>query len=167
MSGEHWDIKQVADHWGVKTSSARGTLSRLGIKGVTMYPADQILNAHRPGKGARTDLKERNMSDENATTDYGTWSNLTGGGSARLEDSVADYLGEYGDEYDVDAICDEYRDAVNNILPDRVALVGNDLYGPYATRNEFDWEEISEELETIDLAAIVDRHEITGSQETA
>jgi len=65
-----------------------------------------------------------------ATTDYGTWHNLMGGTTRTIDDYVREALDDESD-YDVDAIVTEYRDAINEVLPDRVTLNGNDLYGPY------------------------------------
>lgn len=63
-----WTIAEVAAHLGVKPSSARGTLSRWGVRAVrreiddhgrahSLYDPDEIRAAHtnRPGRGARTD----------------------------------------------------------------------------------------------------------------
>lgn len=69
--GDLWTIAQVAAHLGVKPASARGTLSRWGVKAVerrvddhgrahSLYDPDEVKAAHatRPGRGARTDLKK-------------------------------------------------------------------------------------------------------------
>ncbi|MFF7837534.1 hypothetical protein ACFZC6_01670 [Streptomyces ossamyceticus] len=64
-----WTIEQVADHLGVKPSSARGALSRMGVRAHSfrphpdsnraqaLYDTEQVRAAHagRPGQGARTD----------------------------------------------------------------------------------------------------------------
>lgn len=66
---ELWLIGQVAEHLGISTSSARGQLSRWGIRAVDYQPTDsnprpqarydadevRAANAKRPGQGARTD----------------------------------------------------------------------------------------------------------------
>jgi hypothetical protein len=66
---ELWAISEVAAYLGVQPGSARGTLSRWGIRRVgtgeskagritALYNADQVRAAHaaRAGRGARTDL---------------------------------------------------------------------------------------------------------------
>lgn len=66
---ERWTIAQVAEYLGIKPASARGQLSRWGITAATYeigdsgrpearFDADQVqaAYAHRPGRGARTDL---------------------------------------------------------------------------------------------------------------
>jgi hypothetical protein len=71
MGAELWTIEQVADLLGVKPSSARGTLSRWGVKAHSfrphpvssraqaLYDPAEVRAAHvqRPGQGARTDRK--------------------------------------------------------------------------------------------------------------
>lgn len=69
-TSELWTIDQVAALLGVKPGSARGTLSRWGVKAVehrqipsgrvqAYYDAEEVREAHanRPGQGARTDRK--------------------------------------------------------------------------------------------------------------
>lgn len=70
MNQNLWAIDQVAAFLGVKPGSARGTLSRWGVKAVehrqipggrvqAYYDSDEVRAAHaaRPGRGARTDRK--------------------------------------------------------------------------------------------------------------
>lgn len=71
MAAKLWTIQDVADHLGVKPSSARGALSRMGVKAHSfrahpdsnraqaLYDPEQVRAAHaeRPGQGARTDRK--------------------------------------------------------------------------------------------------------------
>lgn len=69
---ELWSAAEVADHLGIKPSSARGTLSRWGIAAVAYergptgraearYAAEQVRRAaaERPGRGHRTDLADK------------------------------------------------------------------------------------------------------------
>jgi hypothetical protein len=69
MADELWTIEEVAAHLGVKPSSARGALSRMGVRAHSfrphpdsnraqaLYQAERVRAAHadRPGQGARTD----------------------------------------------------------------------------------------------------------------
>ncbi|MDX3230662.1 hypothetical protein [Streptomyces sp. ME19-01-6] len=71
MADELWTIDQVADFLGVKPSSARGALSRMGVRARSfrphpdsnraqaLYDPEQVRSARaaRPGQGARTDRK--------------------------------------------------------------------------------------------------------------
>ncbi|MCT2591161.1 hypothetical protein LHJ74_14800 [Streptomyces sp. N2-109] len=64
---ELWSIAEAAEYLGIKPSSARGQLSRWGVRGThrvgtdgrarAYYPAAAVRAAHaaRPGPGARTD----------------------------------------------------------------------------------------------------------------
>lgn len=67
---EPWTIDQVAKHLGVQPSSARGMLSRWGVKAAAylpvtstrpqaIYDAAEVMEAQaeRPGRGKRTDLQ--------------------------------------------------------------------------------------------------------------
>jgi hypothetical protein len=67
-----WTIDDVAAYLGVKPSSARGALSRMGVRAHSfrshpqshraqaLYDPEQIraANAERPGQGARTDRRD-------------------------------------------------------------------------------------------------------------
>ena len=69
MAAELWTIEDVAAYLGVKPSSARGALSRMGLhasgyrphpdshRAQALYDPKQVraANAARPGQGARTD----------------------------------------------------------------------------------------------------------------
>lgn len=70
-SRDLWTIAQVAAHLGVQPGSARGTLSRWGVRAVerrvddhgrahSLYDAGEVQAASgtRPGQGARTDLRK-------------------------------------------------------------------------------------------------------------
>lgn len=68
---ELWTIAQVAAHLGVQPGSARGTLSRWGVRAVerriddrgrvhSVFDAGEVRAASetRAGRGARTDLRK-------------------------------------------------------------------------------------------------------------
>lgn len=69
MADQLWTIEDVADYLGVKPSSARGALSRMGVRAHSFrpHPASnraqalydpervRVARADRPGQGARTD----------------------------------------------------------------------------------------------------------------
>jgi hypothetical protein len=71
MADELWTIEQVADFLKVKPSSARGALSRMGVRAFSfrshpssnraqaLYDVEQVKSAYaaRPGRGTRTDLR--------------------------------------------------------------------------------------------------------------
>lgn len=56
---ELWTIAEVAQYFKVSESGARNIVQRAGVQRVFGYPADQIRVVKRPGRGARTDLKEK------------------------------------------------------------------------------------------------------------
>jgi|tagenome__1003787_1003787.scaffolds.fasta_scaffold19629155_3 hypothetical protein len=67
-----WTIDDVATYLGIQPSSARGALSRMGVRAHSfrahptshraqaLYDPEQVraANKERPGRGARTDLHE-------------------------------------------------------------------------------------------------------------
>lgn len=100
------------------------------------------------------------------TTTYGTWTSVDHY-SVTVEQTIVETLGDYGSEYDIDAIAAEYRDAINDALPDGVTLSGNEFYGPYYAddvtwdRADYPTVEGSPDLmvlvDSIDLWAIIAR----------
>lgn len=65
------------------------------------------------------------------TKSYGTWNNLIDMYSSSVEDTISSAFGEHGsDGFDFEAIVTEYRNAINEALPQDFTLVGNEFYGP-------------------------------------
>ena len=101
-----------------------------------------------------------------AITLYGTWSNRIDGGSVDLETSISDWLGDVGDRYDIHAIANRYREAVNAALPEGVTLHAEEFLGPVPDngdgdeRVDVDWDAISEAVHALDLWAIADQHKL-------
>jgi hypothetical protein len=99
---------------------------------------------------------------------YGTWDGMFDFGSPAtdvrdfIELTLDEHTDDYTVEYDVDAIEKDYRAAVNDALPDGVALVGDEFYGP---DDDPDPELLNYEFPNligkIDLWAIAQRHIIT------
>lgn len=92
------------------------------------------------------------------TTDYGTWANHNDGSTLTIEDTVAEILGDYASEYDIDAIVAEYRQAVDAMLPVGVTLHGNDFYGPYPV-DMTAYNAIRGAIRAADFWAIAERHD--------
>jgi hypothetical protein len=69
------------------------------------------------------------------TTSYGTWANYDRSHLA-VEDTVADFLGDQADSFDVDKVVAAFRAAIDSALPEGVSLAGNDFYGPYPMHGE-------------------------------
>lgn len=102
------------------------------------------------------------------TTNYGSWYNNEGH-ELTVEASVGTALGDYGHEYDMDAIASDWRAAINAGLPDHVALSGDEFYGPaYEADQDFEGYELDEDgnldikaiIEAIDFWEIAARHEL-------
>lgn len=103
------------------------------------------------------------------TTDYGTWTNHGDQYSASVEASLADAINGGDAEWlervetsgAFEEMADDYRKAINAALPEGVALCGDNFIGPYHEA-DYTWEgelNISEIIEGIDLAAIIERHD--------
>lgn len=110
------------------------------------------------------------------TTSYGTWCNQVNQYSTSPDSDVLDYINGGGNAWQelleasgaLQLIQDEYREAINDALPDSVALSGDEFIGPAepdddefanypATKHgELDLKAI---VENIDLQAIVERNE--------
>lgn len=98
------------------------------------------------------------------TTSYGNFtSNCSDTGSAaNLADYVAISLGDYSDDYDIDAIVDDYRDAINEQLEGTgITLNGDEFYGPHPRENV----DIAAAIEAVDFYEIAERHDTTNEDE--
>lgn len=103
------------------------------------------------------------------TTSYGTWCNHGDHSNVTVEASVLDFISGGDDEWRdlmessgaLGHVVDDYRDEINDALPEGVRLAGNEFYGP-AYEKDFAWEgelDIAEIIEEIDLGEIVERHD--------
>lgn len=89
------------------------------------------------------------------TTSYGNWTKIEWT-SVSVEDTVASALGDFVDDYDLDGLVSEYRNAINDALPDGVSLCGNEFIGPaYGKDCDFDGYPLTKGGE-LDLKAIVE-----------
>lgn len=102
------------------------------------------------------------------TTSYGTWNNHGDRLALTVEQTVEEAFGSEGPAgFDVDSIVSEYRDAINDALPDGVTLTGNEFIGP-AYRTDETWgpeaknEDGELDIKTIvvgiDLGSIIERY---------
>lgn len=104
------------------------------------------------------------------TTSYGTWNNRVAPFSADFETYVTEAFGSEGiDGFDFDAIVADYRNAINDALPDGVSLCGSEFIGPYESQ---DWAaagyptdednrlDVREIVEGIDFWEIANRHQV-------
>src|SRR5690606_14552492 len=91
--------------------------------------AELGLTTGRVGQIYRQYRKEKTM----ITTPYGTFiGNVADpGGAGSMRDYITTALGDYADDYDIDAIIADYRDAINERLaPHGITLAGDEFYGP-------------------------------------
>jgi len=91
------------------------------------------------------------MSD--TTADYGGWISADPTNQT-MEGSLAVALGSFGGDYDIAAIAKEWREAINEALPEGFSLNGNNFYGPYP-KKVIDLKTI---VDTVDLWSIVHRN---------
>ncbi len=84
------------------------------------------------------------------TTQAGSWGNYTH--SVTLRDSVVEYLNEFAEEYDVDAIVCGYRDATLK----GIVLCGDDFFVDYPADPEVG-DLIRAAIAEVELNAIADR----------
>lgn len=90
------------------------------------------------------------------TTSYGTWNNRVEPYALTVEQTVIEAIGDHAEDFDLDAIAADYRDAINDALPDGVSLNGDEFYGPYSRDDaNFDGYALDED-DRLDIKAIVD-----------
>lgn len=100
------------------------------------------------------------------TTSIGTWCNFGDSWNTSVEATIADFLN--GGDADwrermeesgaADRIAEDYRDAVEAVLPEGISICGNEFIADVDV--DFDSDEIKEAIEAIDLGAIVERHDV-------
>ncbi|MGV2386125.1 MAG UNVERIFIED_CONTAM: hypothetical protein LOD86_12780 [Thermobifida fusca] len=120
--------------------------------------AELGLTTGRVGQIYRQYRKEKTM------TPYGTFiGNVADpGGAGSMRDYITTALGDHADDYDIDAIVEEYREAINERLADQgITLAGDEFYGPYP-RPENAGETIADAIESVDFWEIVERHDKTA-----
>lgn len=138
-----YTLAQLAEQLDVPHATLRTRRKRGQLGGPTVW------------LDGRTPLwtKENAMT---TTTSYGTWNNQVERYSANLATTVVESLGDYGDEYDVNALTADYRDAINTALPASVTLAGDEFIGPHQPdANEWDGYPTDEHGQ-LDIKAIVD-----------
>ena len=109
------------------------------------------------------------------TTSYGTWNNRIDAYALTVEQSVVEALGDFADEYDVEALADAWRQAINEALPSGVALTGDEFIGPWEAGDDFDGYptdefgglDIAAIVQSIDLWKIAERYDLTTTSYTA
>lgn len=109
------------------------------------------------------------------TTGYGSWYNVQGHEST-IASSIAEACGDYANDYDLEAVEDDYRAAIQAALPDTVTLTGDEFIGPYYDKDK-DFDGYPEDpegsldltaiIESVDLIAIVEKHELIDAEEVA
>jgi len=110
------------------------------------------------------------MTNNLETTSYGTWNNRVDPRALTVEQTIYETLGGYADEYDIDAIAADYRAAINEALPEGVALAGDEFIGPYYDKDATWGPELEKDgrldikaiVGSVDLWAIVAKHETTN-----
>lgn len=100
------------------------------------------------------------------TTSIGTWCNFGDHYSSSVESTVADYMNGGPNDWRkrmdesgaTERIVADYRTAIDAVLPEGIALCGNEFIADVDV--EFDADEMTEAIEAIDLGAIIERHDI-------
>lgn len=112
------------------------------------------------------------MTDE---TLYTTWYRATRDSNSP-DDTVDSFMTDWVDDHDIEGIKAAYRAAIDQALPDSVALIGNEFIGPAKPEpGEFDGYPVDEHgdldiaaiIEAIDLSEIAPRFELLTIDEVA
>ncbi len=96
------------------------------------------------------------------TTSYGSWNYVTGQlGEVGISGAVISYLGEFGEDFDVDGLTRAYDAAIDKEMSkDRslrgVTLAGDEFYGPYPMPEDAH-DRINAAIERVDLDKIAER----------
>lgn len=97
---DEWTAAQCADEWGIKVRTWHGYVARnqapkpaRHVGRTPVWDAEAVKTYPRPGRGARTDLKE-------TTVLY----------TEKLADQIRTTLGDRAADFDVDAIVEEIGD---------------------------------------------------------
>ncbi|MFJ4902941.1 hypothetical protein [Streptomyces sp. NPDC088727] len=106
------------------------------------------------------------------TTSYGTWCNHGDKDNNTMTATILDAINGGDSDWQkrmessgaLERIEDDYRDAINEALPDGVSLVGSDFYGP-AYEADYSWgdadaPDMKEIIQGIDLQKIIERHDV-------
>lgn len=93
-----------------------------------------------------------------STMKYGDWPAFSGGTRLTVEDDVRDTLGDAVDDFDVSALVDAYREAINTALPTGVHLAGNDFYGPEPELEPEKIAQIAVRVQDVDLTPLLHRY---------
>jgi hypothetical protein len=100
------------------------------------------------------------MSDAGATTEYGSWGIIMGGGCPALRALVDDVCDEHYTWDDVHEITEAYRDAINRELsPYGVTLAGDEFVGPYPRPDSYTPENLAEIVRAVHLDVIIREHD--------
>jgi len=108
----------------------------------------------------------------NITTSYGTWVNHGDSYNVSVEASIADAIS--GGDRDwrermetsgaLDRIASDYRDAIDNALPEGISIAGDEFIGLHHTDPDYTDEigdfDIAEAIKDIDLFAIIQKHDV-------
>lgn len=87
-----------------------------------------------------------------ATTVITTWGRLTHSSLDPATD-IANYVGDFADDFDLEQAEEAWREAINAALPEGVTLVGEEFIGQYGV--EYDVSEFHAAIEGTDLDSIL------------
>lgn len=103
-------------------------------------------------------------------TSYGTWANHGDSFNVSVEATILDAInggdGDWQKRMEntgaLGRVASDYRDAINEALPEGVSLAGDDFYGPWYEA-DYTWDgelDIAAIVKGIDLTAIIKRHDV-------
>ncbi|GAB3471315.1 hypothetical protein [Actinophytocola sediminis] len=134
--------------WQLKTAEVAAALGVHISKVNEMRAEAKAANRPQPTRGATMDSR-----DTNATTDLSGWGRF--GEYVDLGTEVTQYLAEHAADFDVPALVNAYRDAINTQLADTgVSLVGSDFYSTYPAPDGWD-ELVRDAIAAVDLGDLL------------
>lgn len=95
-------------------------------------------------------------SDQDATTEYGSWDSTVDPQALNAQGSAVEMLAGYASDYNTAELGRAYVDAINAALPVRVSLAGEQFYGPWIVKDG-EWDGYpTTEGGRLDIKAIVE-----------
>lgn len=96
-------------------------------------------------------------------TTLGTWLTL-GDGSLTMEETVTAVVGDHAEDFDMPALVEAWRSAIDAALPTGITLAGNEFYGPIGL-SDAEMAELRDKIASVELTPLLPRHGKSASEE--
>ncbi|MFL1427146.1 MULTISPECIES: hypothetical protein [unclassified Nocardiopsis] len=172
MSSKHYGIEQARKILGdlvlevqrtgqpitLTRGNSRTPIARIAPLENTMPDQTNVNDSEKAVAAA--DARKR--YENNVTTEYGEWGSygVVTGRTTHVEDYVRNAIAGQV-EVDIDDVTTDFREALNEQLPEGVTLNGRIFYGPVEGRPEWNADVLAAAIDAVDFWAIVAEHDNT------